>query len=86
MANQPNRRTEVTAEQIVRLQAEANELAEMQNILNALPMDLQVEALPDEALDRLREIARSPATVLCGDSLLLWNNLCRARSGLKSIN
>ena len=86
MANQPNRRTEVTAEEMVRLQAEANELAEMQNILNALPMGLQVEALPDEALDRLREIARSPATVLCGDSLLLWNNICRARRSLKSIN
>lgn len=86
MANQPNRRTEVTAEEIVRLQAEANELAKMQNILNALPMDLQIESLPDEALDRLREIARSPATVLCGDSLLLWNNICRTRSGLKLIN
>jgi hypothetical protein len=86
MANQSNRRTEVTTEEMVHLQAEGNELAEMQNILNALPMGLQMEALPDEALDRLRTIAQSPATVLCGDSLLLWNNLCRARSGLTSIN
>jgi hypothetical protein len=86
MANQPNRRTEVTAEEMVHLQAEGNELAEMQNILNALPMGLQVEALPDEAFDRLRTIARTPATVLCGDGLLQWNNLCRARSGLKLIN
>lgn len=76
----------MTAEEMVRLKAEADELANMQNILNALPMDLQIESLPDEALDRLREITRSPATVLCGDSLLLWNNICRARRSLKSIN
>jgi len=86
MVNQPNRRTEVTAEEMVRLQAGANELAEMQNILNALPMDLQVETLPDEALERLREIVRSPAAVLCGDTLLLWNNICRPKSGLKFLN
>ena len=81
-----NRLAEVTAEQMAQLQAEADELNKMQSILNALPMGLQVEKLSDEALGRLREIARSPVAVLCGDGLLLWNNLCRPRVGLKSEN
>jgi hypothetical protein len=82
MTNHPNRLTEVTAEEMAQLQSGADELAQMQVILNALPMGLQVETLSEEALDRLREIAKSPEAILCGDSLLLWNNICRARAGL----
>jgi len=86
MANHSERLTAVTAEQMARLQAEADEHARMQEILNALPMGLQIESLPDDALDRLREIVRSPVAVLCGDSLLLWNNICRTRVGLNHRN
>lgn len=86
MTNHSERLTAVTAEQMAQLQAEADERARMQEILSALPMGLQIESLPDEALVRLREIVRSPVTALCGDSLLLWNNICRARVGLEFQN
>ncbi len=86
MTNHSERLTAVTAEQMAQLQAEANERARMQELLNALPMGLQIESLPDDALDRLRQIVRSPAAVLCGDSLLLWNNSCRSRLGLDHQN
>jgi len=86
MAKHLDRLTTETAEQMAQLQAEADERAQMQELLNALPMGLQIESLPDDALDRLREIVRSPAAVLCGDSLLLWNNICRTHMGLDHQN
>ena len=86
MTNHSKRLTAVTAEQMAQLKAEADQRAQMQDLLNALPMGLQIESLPDDALDRLREIVQSPAAVLCGDSLLLWNNICRTRVGLDSQN
>lgn len=86
MKKDPNRLTEVTVEEMSGLQAKADDLAELQKILDAFPMGLRVEALPDEALERLRKLAKSPVAVLCGDSLLLWNNICRARIGLGKTN
>ncbi|RUS63673.1 hypothetical protein EGN72_03250 [Pseudorhodobacter sp. E13] len=83
MRNRSARLTEITPEEMALLQAKADEMAELQALLNKLPMGLQIETLTETELERLRLIARSPATMLCGDSLLLWNNLCRQHTSLK---
>jgi hypothetical protein len=72
----------LSTDDLKKLQAEADELAELQKILNRLPMGLQVETLSEEALMRLREVAADPDELLSGPNLLLWNNVCRCHAGL----
>lgn len=72
----------LSTEELERLQAEADELADLQEILNRLPLSLQVETLSDAALMRLREVAANPKELLSGPNLLLWNNVCRCHAGL----
>lgn len=74
--------TALSIEDLSQLQEEVNELAGLQEILNRLPMGLQVETLSDEALMRLREVAAAPEELLSGPNLLLWNNVCRCHRGL----
>lgn len=85
MKNRRDRLTTVTPEELEILRAKADEMAELQDLLNKLPLKLQVESLSDQELQRLRQIAHSPATNLCGDSLLLWNNLCRRPAKLQPL-
>lgn len=82
MTKRPFRLTPVSPEAFAKLQREADELARLQDLLNRLPLSLQVEDLSDTALERLRQIARTPVQTLCGPDLLRWNNLCRPRGGL----
>ncbi len=86
MNKRPSRLTELSPQAFKQLQIEADELANLQQLLNWLPMGLQVETLSDEALDRLRRIARAPMQELCGAGLLTWNNMCRSRGCLKTRN
>jgi hypothetical protein len=83
MARKNERLTALNTEDMSRLQAEVNELSDLQEILNRLPLGLQVEALSDEALTRLREVAADPEELLSGPNLLLWNNVCRLHNGLQ---
>ena len=79
-----NRLTALTSAEIRNLQRNADELAQLQAFLNRLPLGLQVEDLSDHEFERLRQIAHAPLRELCGARLLIWNNMCRARSGLKT--
>lgn len=81
MANRSERLTELTSAQLANLQAEADEMADMQDLLNKLPMGLQVEDLTNEECERLRQITRRPITELCGDRFLSWHNMCRPFQG-----
>lgn len=82
MTDRNARLTQVSSEDLERLHAEAEELAVMQDLLNKLPMGLQVESLTEVELERLRQITRSPVQMLCGDSLMLWANLNRTHQPL----
>lgn len=82
MTDRNARLTQVSSEDRERLHAEADELAVMQDLLNKLPMGLQVESLTEAELERLRQITRSPVQMLCGDSLILWANLNRTHQTL----
>ena len=82
MMQRSARLSEITPDELAALRAEANELAELQGLLNRLPMGLQIENLSEPELARLRQLAKAPEAMLCGDGLLLWNNLCRSRTGL----
>ncbi|MCV2891286.1 hypothetical protein [Ruegeria aquimaris] len=86
MSKRPARLSKVTPEELAELQEKADELAELQVLLNKLPLGLQVETLSDDEIERLRQIARTPEASLCGNNLLLWNNLNRQHSGLKLKN
>lgn len=82
MTQKRQRLTALSLEDMKRLQADADELATLQEFLNQLPMGIQVETLSDDALARLREVVASPETELAGSNLLLWNNICRTHRGL----
>lgn len=82
MSERQNRLTRINPEELSLLKAKADEMAQLQALLNKLPLGLQVESLTKQELERLRTIARSPSTTLCGDSLLLWNNICRRPGSL----
>lgn len=82
MKSKKQRLTIISTEDLKQLQADAIELAELQEILDRLPMGLKVETLSDEALTRLRTVAAEPEELLAGPNLLLWNNVCRLHAGL----
>lgn len=82
MSERRNRLTRIKPEELSLLKAKADEMAQLQALLNKLPLGLQVESLTEQELERLRTIARSPGTMLCGDSLLLWNNIGRRPGSL----
>ena len=86
MKTPPNRLTELSNEDMIRLQAEADELADLQAFLNRLPMSMQVEALSDDALTRLRALKTAPEQTLCGPSLLHWHNLSRTWHGITPLH
>lgn len=83
MARKNKRLTALNAEDLSRLQAVVDELSDLQEILNQLPLGLQVETLSDGALTQLREVAAKPEELLAGPNLLLWNNVCRHHTGLQ---
>lgn len=82
MTQKRQRLTALSSQDLKLLQVEADELANLQEFLNRLPMGVQVENLSDEALTRLREVVASPETELAGPNLLLWNNTCRTHNKL----
>ena len=82
MARKKERLSALSKDDLNRLRKETGEWAGLQEILNCLPMGLQVEALSEDALTRLREVASSPEELLAGPNLLLWNNVCRLHIGL----
>ena len=84
MSPRSNRLTELTSAEIQNLHRNADELDQLQAFLNRLPLGLKVEDLSDQEFDRLRQIESAPLQELCGARLLVWNNMCRLRKGLKT--
>lgn len=74
MKDRHSRLTELTQRELIQLQHEADELADLQAFLNKLPMGLQVEQLSDDELDRLRQVVECPASVVAGAEFMAWAN------------
>ena len=77
-----NRLTPVSRADLYHLQGQADELAQLQTVLDRLMPGFAVEHLAPDELDRLRQLASKPQETLAGPHLLRWHNAARVRAGV----
>lgn len=54
----------------------------LQKFLDDTNTGLDMDRVSEQELTQIRTVVDNPAAVLSGPSILIWNNICRQRTGL----
>jgi len=78
--------TLITAQDLEELSLERADRQEehkrLQRFLDKTNTGIDLERASKQELEDIRKVVDNPAAALAGPNILIWNNICRQRSGL----
>ncbi|PCH68865.1 MAG: hypothetical protein COC12_09655 [Rhodobacteraceae bacterium] len=84
--DKPTRLAIITCQDLQVLQAEqadqSQERERLQRFLDTTGTRLDLDQVSPQCLEKIRTVVDDPAAALAGPNILIWNNICRQRSGI----